>query len=561
MNKTLSINLSGVIFHIDEDAFQKLSGYLSTIKGYFSESEGRDEIMSDIENRIAEMLSARISDRKQVVILSDIAHVIALMGRPEDFAGEKSNTHSPQPPNQNHHTRKNKRVFRDGDNKILGGVCSGIASYFNADPLWLRLALVIALFAFGSGFLLYIVLWIVIPEAKTTAEKLEMKGEDVNFSNIGKKVEEEIHSFSKKAESWGNEVKNNASSTTAKARGFIDQLLQFIGSLLGSGFRIAGKVFGAFIIIIGLLLLIIVSSALFGQTGNISINDDVFSMQQLFGLFFANDSQAFYTGIALFLFIGIPLMMIIYNGVKLLLSIRTKNKYVSRSAGILWLVGLIMIIILGNKIGNQFSEKATNKNKVTLTFPKSNTLYLRVKDVYENDHSNSLIINNKTIFSYNDENINLRYPELTVVKSESDSIELIVKAQSRGKNKKEAIVLAKNISYEFMQTDSLLEFMPYFTIPENDKWRGQNVYVELHLPKGTIIYLSKSMKGIIYDIKNETNTWDGDMIGRRWVMGEEELRCIDCDHLDNIPKTKRRERVIITHEESDDSEDDDSSLK
>src|SRR3990172_3338686 len=132
MNKTVNINLSGIVFHIEEDAYGKLHSYLATIKGYFSESEGRDEIMSDIENRIAEMLSERISDKKQVVLMTDIEHVIGIMGKPEDFAGEQTQgERSPAEPITYRASGKHRRVFRDPDNKILGGVCSGIANYFN----------------------------------------------------------------------------------------------------------------------------------------------------------------------------------------------------------------------------------------------------------------------------------------------------------------------------------------------------------------------------------------------------------------------------------------------
>src|SRR3972149_7709199 len=240
MNKTVTINLSGIIFHIEEDAYTKLHSYLTTIKGYFSESEGRDEIMADIENRIAEMLSEKISDRKQVVLMTDVDYVISMMGKPEDFAGDKiqgEETKKEQPTYSS--TGKRRRVFRDTDNKILGGVCSGIGSYFNIDPLWLRLALVASFFAFGTGFLLYIVLWIVIPEAKTSAEKLEMHGEDINVSNIGKKVEEEMKHFGKKVESWGEEVKKTA--TSSKGRYFVDRFVDFISSVFGAFFKVFAK--------------------------------------------------------------------------------------------------------------------------------------------------------------------------------------------------------------------------------------------------------------------------------------------------------------------------------
>ena len=569
MNKTVTINLSGIIFHIDEDAFQKLSNYLSTIRGYFSESEGRDEIMADIENRIAEMLSAKVSTLKQVVIMMDVDNVIELMGKPEDFAGEQSQTASSAKSQTTYSKRKNRRVFRDGENKLLGGVCSGIANYFGADPLWLRLALVVAFFVFGSGFLLYIVLWMVIPEAKTTAEKLEMKGEDVNFSNIGKKVEEEINTFGKKAESWAEEVKSSSSQTRAKARDFIDQLLYFLGSLFGSLFKVATKIIGVFIAIIGMILLIGMVSTLFGRTGAINIDGEVFSLQNGFNLFFRDENQATFASIALFLFIGIPLIMLVYGGIKLLLGIKTKNKYVSRSAGALWLAGLILVIILGNQIAGMFTDESTHQNKIVLASPKSGTIYLKVKGGNENSYDydeershNHVRINikNKNIVSIDNENINLRYPELNIVRSETDSFEVVIYAKSRGKDRKEALRYAKNISYELAQTDSVVEFMPYFSMPLEDKWRAQQVYIELRVPKNKMVYMNKSMRNIIYDIKNETDTWDGDMVGRKWIMGTEELKCIDCYGIESERKVKRRQQPHIPEPPIEPTEPEDPSI-
>lgn len=560
MNKTVNINLSGIIFHIEEDAYNKMYSYLSTIKGYFSESEGRDEIMSDIENRIAEMLSEKISDKKQVVLMSDVDHVIEIMGKPEDFAGEQSkneDTKSEQPV-YNTSSVKRRRVFRDPDNKILGGVCSGIANYFNIDPLWLRLALVISFFAFGSGFLLYIVLWIVIPEAKTAAEKLEMRGEDVNFSNIGKKVEEELNSFGKKAEKWGEEVKRTAKS--GKGRDFIDNFIHFLASIFGAIFRVATKLIGLFIAVIALILLVGIMSSLFGGTGLVHLEGETFSIRESFSMFFENPNQELMAGLAIILFAGVPLIMLVYGGIKLLLGIRTKNKFIGIGAGILWLIGLIMAIMVGNQVAGEFAEDVTSKNVIGLTQPKNNILYLKIKGEPDSDHTYErkhtgrymhVKIKNHDLFSADSANLNFGFPDLDIVKSENDSFEIVIYGEASGKDRKEALHLAKNILYEITQKDSLVEFTPYFSVPKNEKWRAQQVHIELRVPKGKIVYISKNMKNIINGVHNETDTWDGDMVGRRWIMGTEELKCLDCDGLDSNDKKKwkRNAEIEISTEE------------
>ncbi|HEY4798622.1 MAG TPA: PspC domain-containing protein, partial [Bacteroidia bacterium] len=523
MNKTITINLSGIIFHIDEDAYMKLNNYLNTIRGYFSESEGRDEIMADIENRIAEMLSEKINDRKQVVLMADVDRVIELMGKPEDFAGGKSHSETEKKEQPSHTIPgKRKRVFRDTDSKILGGVCSGIGAYFNIDPLWLRLAWVIAFFAFGVGFLLYIVLWIIIPEAKTTAEKLEMHGEEVNFSNIGKKVEEEMHTFGKKMENWGQEVKQSA--TSGKGRDFIDKLLGFFSAIFGTFFRVAGKLLGLFIILIGLIFLAAMVSSLIGGTGIIHIDNNSFSINDFFYTFFDKGDQKLLATIALSLLINIPIFMLVYGGVKLLLGIKKRNRIVNFSAGLLWLIGLALTITLGIQVAEKFSAEATSKQEFVLAKTKCDTLYLRVKEVkgwndYSRDFSYNkhfhISIKKHHLLATDSTTMYFGYPTLDIIKSESDSTQILLYSQANGQDRKEALHNARNINYDLTQKDSLIEFMPYFSIPKNDKWRNQQLHVEIRLPKGKTVYLAKNMRDIIDDLQNETETLDEDMVGKR----------------------------------------------
>lgn len=543
MNKTVTINLSGIIFHIEEDAYGKLHNYLSTIKGYFSESEGRDEIMADIENRIAEMLSEKISDRKQVVLMTDVDRVVEIMGKPEDFAGEKSQSETKKEQPTYSASNKRRRVFRDKDNKILGGVCAGIGAYFNIDPLWLRLALVVCFFSFGIGFLLYIVLWIVIPEAKTSAEKLEMHGDDINVSNIGKKVEEEMKHFGKKMENWGEEVKKTASAS--KGRDVVDRFVDFVSSVFGAFLKVFVKLLGVFIAIVGMLLLAGMISSLVGGTGFIHIDGETFSIRDCFNMFFESQEQEVLAGFAIFLFIGVPLIMLVYGGVKLLLGIKTKNKFVGIGAGIMWLTGLILVIILGNQVGGLFAEEATSKNIFTLAQPKCDTLFLKVKGNtgnYEHERRGRYMyvkINRHDVISSDSANLNFGFPELNIVRGETDSFEIVVYGEARGKDRKEAVYLAKNILYDVSQKDSLVEFSSYFSVPKDEKWRNQQVHIEVRVPKGKTIFITKSMKHIMYDIRNETDTWGGDMVNRRWIMGEEELRCLDCEGLDDMEHGKK----------------------
>jgi phage shock protein PspC (stress-responsive transcriptional regulator) len=189
MNKTLTINLANQVFHIDEDAYARLKEYLDRIESHFSNKEERNDIISDIESRISELFGERISVEKQVITLQDMEEIVRIMGDPVEIGGG-----SEAGPEQENTTPGPKRLYRDPDNRVLGGVCGGIGMYFKLDPLIVRIIFLVIFFGFGIGLLIYIILWIVVPEARTTVQKIEMRGDPVNTSNIGKFMRDEYES-------------------------------------------------------------------------------------------------------------------------------------------------------------------------------------------------------------------------------------------------------------------------------------------------------------------------------------------------------------------------------
>lgn len=216
MNKIININLGGFPFVVDEDAFDHLQRYLKALTRHFSHSEGCEEIISDIENRMAELFNERLGVRK-IVTLSDVQETIKIMGRPEDFQGDliedeplsKDNTFFNEPPKSKFEEpkyRTGKRLFRNKDEKVIAGVCSGIAAYFGIeDPVWVRIAFVLATVTGGFGVLAYLILAAVVPPAKSAADRLSMRGEPINVSSIAKQVEEEINSLSDTLAEIGNQ--------------------------------------------------------------------------------------------------------------------------------------------------------------------------------------------------------------------------------------------------------------------------------------------------------------------------------------------------------------------
>lgn len=187
MKVTLNINIGGYAFHIDEDAYHDLKAYLRSLELHFTGEESASEIMADIEVRMSELFRARLGTYRQVITIEDVREVIKIMGNPEDFVDQ--DTFSAKEKFTSSSTR---RMYRDPDNRIVGGVAAGLAAYWHLDPIIPRIIFLALIFAGGLGIFAYLILWIVLPEARTTAQKIEMKGEPVNIHNIKESVKNEF---------------------------------------------------------------------------------------------------------------------------------------------------------------------------------------------------------------------------------------------------------------------------------------------------------------------------------------------------------------------------------
>lgn len=190
MKVTVNINLGGYAFNVDDDAYERLRQYMKSLEKEFSGEPGASEIMTDIEGRISELFKARLNAYKQVITMKDVEEVMAILGSPEVISGSEPSGEVPP--------RSSRRMYRDPDRRVFGGVCAGISAYLDWDPLILRIIFAILIFAGGFGLGLYIILWIVLPEAKTTAQKLEMRGDPVTIDNIKDSVRQEFETVKKK---------------------------------------------------------------------------------------------------------------------------------------------------------------------------------------------------------------------------------------------------------------------------------------------------------------------------------------------------------------------------
>jgi phage shock protein PspC (stress-responsive transcriptional regulator) len=531
MNKTVTVNLGGTVFHIDENAYEALIKYLNAIKMNFSTDDGRDEIMQDIESRISEMFRERIKDVAQVITMTDVDAVTTAMGRPEQFEGEESRTEYTYTPASN----LKRKLFRNPDDKLVGGVCSGLAAYFDIDSVWIRLAWVLlTIISAGTFIFIYIVLWIVVPEAKTTADKLQMRGEPVTISNIGKNVKEEMDALKGRM----SDGKKSAGST-------VGRIFQAIGEIIKFCFIAIGKIIAAFFLFIGLVVSFAMFASLFGLFGFAFVH-----YPQFFNHIFGSQAAFSWIWFGAVLLIGIPFLMLAYAGARMLFNIKRSSRIIGFSALGLWLIGLGLCLVLGAHAAKDFSELDSFRKEIPLAQPASKILYLQTDEArnrekkydpdWNNDWDQDVALKDDTLYSRN--------VKLDIVKSSTDSFELIEIFYARGASRKVALDHASHINYSFAQSDSLVKFMNHFTMDKDEKWRSQKVQLLLRVPVGGKVHLAGSLDGFIYDIDNVQNIYDSDMLNRTWEMTADGLKCVNCTGNES---TIGGRHVYINGEEAD----------
>lgn len=347
MKKTVTINISGIIFHIDEDAFENLNKYLESLRKYFSQEDSGDEILSDIESRIAEMLQERISSRKEVITITDVDEITSQLGEPGEIGGESAGDEKEEEPKQNkQYYREERRLFRDPDNKMLGGVASGLAAYFNIDRTWIRIAFIVFTFFYGFGPLAYLIMWIVVPKANTTADRLSMKGEKINVSNIEKSIKEDLHDLKEKFEKFSEEnFGSSKKKRTVSKNPSEDKLEESILSFFHIIFKIVAIIVGIAFMTAGLLMLVILILSLFSGYSSPDSFPLFFSIHSFLEVFFA-EKWVFNIALAgVALVVGIPLILLISAGAGMTFRLRSNSKFWSVAAFLLWLTGVILCII------------------------------------------------------------------------------------------------------------------------------------------------------------------------------------------------------------------------
>ncbi len=592
MKKNISINISGIIFHVEEDGYERLQNYLESIGRYFSTFEDNKEIVADIENRIAEIFLSKLNDGKQVINAEDIDGLIATMGTISDFeAIEEESTfteeaHIPKEEpaedtssgQETNTTKEPRRLYRDGKRKVLGGVCAGIAHYFSIDPLWIRLLFilffvnillgglsgivfiayivlwivvpinntldedqkikkmfrnpdqrvlggvaggiasyfgtdvtlirllfVISIFLGGTGLILYIILWIITPEARSITEKMQMQGEPVTLSNIEQNVKKSLNV---------NEGEENV---------FV-KILLFPFRVIAAVFGAAGKVLGPFLafvleavrILAGIVLLLIGASMILALISLLMVSVGVFGgwtefiTVSEFPIELIQNTIPVYTAVFLFLGALIPALVFIFGGLSIIAKRSVVNSYMAWAIFGIWIISLIGISFTLPRVVKSWTRDGEHREEQTFDL-KDKVVVLKLTETGYDDYEGASL----------------------KLRGHADSTyRLVMRYEARGASRQEAAINAQMVTYNVVQQDSLLFFDSNIAFKEDAVFRAQQLDLTLYIPYGAEFMMDENLQYIIRNTIYRSGYRVSQMDGNRWTIDPNGIKCLTCDEGD-----------------------------
>jgi phage shock protein PspC (stress-responsive transcriptional regulator) len=594
MKKNISINISGIIFHIEEDGYEVLKKYLDSINKYFSSFEDSSEILSDIESRIAEIFLSKLNEGKQVITFEDVNSLVSTMGSVSDFKAaeeqefsqtETSQQAEPQPEAERRQRTQTaaKQLHRDQSRKILGGVCAGLGNYFNVDPVWVRLffalltaawgfgvlvyiimwivvpgsydleetkvsrklyrdnerkviggvaaglaayfnidvvvmrLLFVALAIFGFGFIAYIVLWIVSPPAVTITDKMEMQGEPVTLSNIESNLKKNLN------------LKEDEENVFVKILLFpfrlIGMILTGLGKLIYPLLEVLRVAIGVFITFFGLTLVvtvIITTGILVGLISGASVPIHIGVPFNEASLPIDAMSKAIPTLTIVAAFIGaiLPGIMITILGISVIAKRIVFSAMVGWSMFVLFLVSLLVLSFTVPKIVYSFKEEGETKIETIYPVPTNNKrIVLKVNEIGLDDYIR---------------------PRVNIKGYDGQDIKLVQVIESQGVTRQIAIENTKMVEYHVTVQDSIYTFDSNLQFLKDGVFRGQRAIIELYVPYDYPFYIDDHFRlsniGWYNNSEFQNNTW---------VISKEtkDFKCVSCPVIEKSEEEAERERI------------------
>lgn len=504
MDKTISISLGGFSFIVDDHAYFKLKSYLDEIRNSLQGMEGTDDILADVETRIAELFKEKLGQR-EVVNVNDVENIIQIMGRPEQYMDSDEAEMSSNERNYNYSNNEKitKKLYRDPDDKIIAGVLSGISHYIGIEPWMMRLIWIVLFFAdtivsFTTITVVgYIVMWIILPKAETTTQKFEMFGQVGNFETIKKNISQA------------------ATEGVGKASSTFNRLLRIFAKL-------AMIFVGIILIISGISMIVGAISILVASVSGIPV--------EFFGYIFDYDWQYTLAVIFAFLLFFIPSLVILLLGARLISSRVKINKTFILASLAIWMVTIVASIIFAISFSRNFMHDIEYNDKKSYQV-QADTIELNFNEFKQTGkYKYKWFSNGMSDLIEFDGGVHKKiHNDIYVVPSENDQLTVEVTYKAQGKNLDNARDNAEMIDYKYtVKANGNIEFNRFLTLPKGSKYRDQRVRITVHVPKNIVVKTSNVDDVILYDKSNDTYDYqDGNEKFFKFV--NDNFQCLNCE--------------------------------
>jgi phage shock protein PspC (stress-responsive transcriptional regulator) len=487
MDKTININIAGTLFQIDDEAFRRLRDYLQAINNRFRNVQGGHETVEDIEFRIAEIFQSQ-KGLAGVVTKENVEAMISIIGKPEDF-----DVNETEPDHKVFNSQK-KRMYRNPDDKIIGGVCSGLGAYLDTDPVLFRILFVLFTAFFGVGFFIYIVLWIALPDANTEAKKREMFGDSYHSASSR---------YKQKDGYYDSPSTRNSNQTTSALGNALNEIFRAIGRVCFVILRISLIIIGVILVITGALaILSFIMIFVFKFPGVYPHDTQGINLSYIphFLNYIISPSVVPWIKFLATLVIVLPLLAIIYWGVKMVFWFKAKDGVFSLAGLVVWILSIAALSIILFNEGISYAEmgKSVSNNILNLS---SDTLYIKPgKKIANLKYDHTIAIPHEGYDVYVEEEKQAIYvgTYLRIEQSDDKNSLLEIRKYSYGSNRTDASLKAEELRYNYTISGDTLFLDEYFTYPTGRKWSFDDLGVTLFIPEGTIINIDKNNETLIH---------------------------------------------------------------
>lgn len=472
MKKTIYINIKGNAFQIEEDAYSTLNNYLNTIKEKMSNSQEADEIIDDIEIRIAELFRSSCKASSDVVTQALVNEVIKVMGNPKDIAGDDSDSTEKNSADSNNQSNEQssssyyyaKKLYRDPDDRVIAGVCGGLGHYFNVQPLIFRILFVVLIFTSITP-LVYIAFWIAMPLAETISDRMAMKGAAFNKN------------------STQGYQRTTYQPTQPMNRPDI--------------VRPISKIFGVLLALASFISLSLLALGAFLYPQFLAEDNTLASYIAKLPAHFIEPSQTLLFGIGLLTVIAIPLLMLLYWGISLVFNVRKGHGPIGVFAFLIWLCGIFIIVYTGIQTGRNFMSVSVVRLEQPLDIRNHKTLYIKPNKTIDYIDDLDIEINDLELISINGIPYFKGNPTIEIHRSNNPRI--VFKKHARGKNREDAERNLRNIEYYWTLNDSILQIDKYFTLDDNSLIRNQELDIDIYIPDDVQLEIDRELRWTIRD--------------------------------------------------------------